>query len=96
MFSALSLVFAIAALVFALFGLFILIFLNADVLGWLFIPCLCVYIGLLAFVPALIYHRRELLQIHAYLGDEEFYKRYPREEKWMLHKKAWQERWQRK
>jgi len=66
------LVFAIAILVFALFGLFILIFLNADTLGYLFIPCFCLYIGFLSLIPIWIYHRREMLQIHAYLGDEAF------------------------
>lgn len=89
------LVFALSLLIFALFGLFILIILNADKLGYFLIPCFCLYVGFLSLIPIWIYHRRELLQIHAYLGDEAFYARYPKEKKRMLRQKAFEEKLER-
>lgn len=86
----------LVALAFGLFSVFLLIFLNADHLGYFFLPTLFLYCGILAAIPYILYRRRELLEIHALLGDEAFYERYPREKRKMLRKKAREEKRQLK
>ena len=52
------------------------IFLNAKRLGAL--PALALYFVLLTVLLAAILRRRELAQLHALVGDEQFYEWYPR------------------
>ena len=55
------------------------IFLNAKKLGALFLPALALYFVLLTVLLAAILRRRELAQLHALVGDEQFYEWYPRQ-----------------
>lgn len=55
------------------------IFLNAKKFGALFLPALALYFVLLTVLLAAILRRRELAQLHALVGDEQFYEWYPRQ-----------------
>ena len=74
-------VFLVGAVAFVLFLIFVVIFMSAERLGVLFFPALFAYFAVLALVGAYLYHRKELLQLHALLGDEAFYRLYPKEKK---------------
>ena len=54
------------------------IFLNANMLGALFLPALALFFVLLSALLAAILRRRELDRLHALVGDEQFYEWYPR------------------
>lgn len=68
----------IAAAAFVLFLIFIGIFFSAEYLGVWFLPVLLLYFAILALPTAYIYRQRELLQIRGLIGDEEFYRQFPR------------------
>mgnify|MGYP002590663354 CR=1 FL=1 len=54
---------------------------SADKLGLAFWPVLLSYLGLLAAAVAVIHWRRELRDFRAMVGDEDFFRLYPREAK---------------
>ena len=62
-------------------AVFVVIFLSAQRLGGWFFPVLFAYFAILALAAAYLYHRKELLQLHALVGDETFYRLYPKEKK---------------
>lgn len=59
----------------------LLILCSADKLGVAFWPVLLAYLGLLAAVVAVMHWRRELRDFRAMVGDEDFFRLYPREAK---------------
>ena len=74
-------VFLVGAVAFVLLVIFVVIFLSAQRLGGWFFPVLFAYFAILALAAAYLYHRKELLQLHALVGDETFYRLYPKEKK---------------
>ena len=54
---------------------------SADKLGLAFWPVLLAYLGLLAAAVAVIHWRRELRDFRVMVGDEDFFRLYPREAK---------------
>ena len=55
-----------------------IILVSPAKLGVFYWPALLVYIGGLATAVAVLYHRRELREFRALVGEEEFFRIYPR------------------
>ena len=58
-----------------------LIFVNANHLGIFFIPAMCLHCGAMWGVRKLLVWHDFKLSLHAALGDEDYFARYPRERK---------------
>ncbi len=56
----------------------LLIMVSPAKLGRLFWPTLIAYLGGIAAVVAALHHRREMREFRALVGDEEFFRIYPR------------------
>ena len=56
-----------------------LILVNAPALKWLTLPLVFVYFGLLLVLVYLLMRRKEMVELHALMGDELFYECYPAE-----------------
>ena len=56
----------------------LLIMVSSAKLGRLFWPTLIAYLGGIAAVVAALHHRREMREFRALVGDEEFFRIYPR------------------
>lgn len=65
---------------------------SAGELGVLFLPALLGYFAALSFVAAWLYRRKELREILAVVGPEEFYRAYPGERARMERHRKWQEK----
>ena len=71
----------ITALLGCMLAVPLLLVLNADKFGVFWWIILLLYAGLLSGILWYVLNRRAMIEMHAYLGDEEFYKRFPREKK---------------
>ena len=69
---------ALAAAAVAL-QILMLILVNAPTLKWLTLPLVFVYFGVLLAIVYLLMRRKELVELHALMGDELFYECYPAE-----------------
>lgn len=64
---------------------------SAGELGALFLPALLGYFAALCCVAGWLHHRKELREILAVVGPEEFYRAYPGERARMERRRKWQE-----
>lgn len=80
----------------ALLFVALLILASPEKLGALYWPALLVYLGAIAAAAALLYHRRELREFRALVGEEEFFRIYPRIQRREARRKARKARKQNK
>ena len=73
--------FALIGFIIMLLSSWTLIFVNANHLGIFFIPAMCLYCGAMSGARKLLVWHDFKLSLHAALGDEEYFARYPRERK---------------
>lgn len=78
-FRAFGEIFLLAAAIFGLFCLLCLIFIEADVLGKLFLPVLFGYLALLILAAAVLLHRKQKQAFRAQVGEQIYFETFPRE-----------------
>ena len=73
------LLFGVAALLFAGGGILAVLFIFAEELGWLFFPLVLLVFATLSLAYAYILRKHELAWIRGQVGDERFYKLFPKQ-----------------
>ena len=65
----------------AQFALLCIIFNHSEELGYFFLPTIIALLASMIFTLSLILRKRELQYLRGYLGDEQFFAKFPKEKK---------------
>ncbi len=72
--------------------IFLIIFFGAKALKWFTIPLIILYFAFLTSIGAVLWWRKERIQLMALMGEDLFYEEYPFD-RWLRDKrKAWRAR----